>query len=179
MSSTTPLHEAAYDGDAARATHLLKSGCDIEADNVYGGKPLHCAASYGHKVLAELLLEGGAQLEAKADRSGWRPLHVAAASGHKTMVQLLVVHGANCEALTTAGKYKGMTAAELAQTKDHIALAQLLRDASARLRPPTTTSPTAAPPANVAPGPMVVPPPEPELEHDPARYVRTPICARM
>lgn len=43
-------------------------------------RPLHCAAHMGHVDTVELLLRGGADINAK-DRNQYSPLHVAAASG--------------------------------------------------------------------------------------------------
>ncbi len=47
---------------------LLTRGADIEAKNRHGDTPLIVAASYGKKEIVCLLLDSGAQIEAKKIR---------------------------------------------------------------------------------------------------------------
>ena len=54
------------------------------------------AASYGHLDICRLLIDKGAQVEAK-DRNGWTPLHWAAHQGHVETVRLLCDRGADVE----------------------------------------------------------------------------------
>ena len=54
--------------------------------------PLHYAAR-GHKNVAELLLDNGADVNAK-DKHGNTPLHKATLRGNKDIVELLRKHGA-------------------------------------------------------------------------------------
>ena len=55
--------------------------------------PLHAAALNGQKDLVLLLIEKGADIDAKA-RNGWTPSDVAAKWGHGDVVALLKSHGA-------------------------------------------------------------------------------------
>jgi ankyrin repeat protein len=55
------------------------------------------AAYFGHFDICRLLVNKGAQMEAK-DVSGDTPLHWAAGSGHLEIVRLLCDHGADIEA---------------------------------------------------------------------------------
>ena len=60
--------------------------------------PLHLAAEYGHKEIASLLLDIGAQ----ADFGNWSDktaLHYAAEKGHIEIIELLLSKGANLNAL--------------------------------------------------------------------------------
>ncbi len=59
--------------------------------------PLHMAAEKGSRVLAELLLADGADVNAK-DTSGYTPLHVAAGKGSRDVAELLLANGADVNA---------------------------------------------------------------------------------
>ncbi|KAJ3103795.1 PR domain zinc finger protein 4 [Phlyctochytrium bullatum] len=78
------------------ARFLLKKGADTdcrwESD---GASPLVKAAAKGNLVLAQLLLEHGADIESRSD--GWTPLHTAAAAGHAEFVRFLLRKGASVE----------------------------------------------------------------------------------
>ncbi len=53
---TTPLHEAAFNGDVELALLLLKHGADPLAHSYSGATPYHLALMNGHEKLAEELL---------------------------------------------------------------------------------------------------------------------------
>ena len=61
------------------------------------------AASYGHLDICRLLIDKGAQVEAK-DSDGWTPLHSAALRGHVEIVRLLCDRGADVEARDNGGR---------------------------------------------------------------------------
>jgi len=76
---------------------------DVEGkQGVNGLTCLHAASENGHLAICRLLLDKGAQVEAK-DRSGWTPLHYAAYKGHVEIVRLLCDHGAEIEACINTG----------------------------------------------------------------------------
>jgi ankyrin repeat protein len=87
------LHEAALNGKLEKATALLKTNPDLvfSHDSYASQTPLHLAAEFGHKDVAELLLANKADIEAKAS-GGWTPLLQAVFGGHKDLVDLLVAH---------------------------------------------------------------------------------------
>src|SRR4051794_5284436 len=90
-----PLHEAAKLGDAVLARRLLaKKPNKVDVRNNRGEAPLHLAARYGHKDVALLLLEKGADVNAR-DRFFCTPLHEAAIWGRSELVRLLVSHAAD------------------------------------------------------------------------------------
>ena len=62
-----------------------------------GATPLHYAAAYGDKDLAEFWLAKGVAVNVKA-QNGSTPLHHAAQQGHKNLVQLLRSKGADVNA---------------------------------------------------------------------------------
>jgi hypothetical protein len=66
-------------------------------DKRFGWTPLHYAAYNGHVEIARLLLQNGADLNAK-DRYGSSPLHLSAEQGSVDILHLLVENGADLEA---------------------------------------------------------------------------------
>ncbi len=67
-----------------------------------GKTALIWAAKYGHKDIVELLLEKGADINAK-DRSGWTPLMEVAMSGPFEMLEFLLERGADFDAKSNNG----------------------------------------------------------------------------
>jgi Ankyrin repeat len=51
----TPLHEAAFRGDAGMTRLLLRLGADPDIRSEFGGTPLQAARQNGHDAVAELL----------------------------------------------------------------------------------------------------------------------------
>jgi ankyrin repeat protein len=96
------IHRAAETGNIEAVKQHLAAGADVNAGRSDGGgTPLHFAAGWGHKEIAELLIEKGADLNAKSEglyMHGWTPLHCAALSGHKEIVELLIAKGADINA---------------------------------------------------------------------------------
>ena len=80
---------------------LLQNGADVEAENIDGLRPIHCAVRKG-LALVELLIQHGANVDA-ADIFGNRPLHDAVCHG-LNVVQLLVQHGAKLNVQNNDGK---------------------------------------------------------------------------
>ncbi|KAK4168218.1 hypothetical protein QBC43DRAFT_359993 [Cladorrhinum sp. PSN259] len=61
--------------------------------------PLHFASHFGHLAVVKLLLDKGADLEARGSEYGQTPLIWAAENGHDAIVKLLLDRGANLEAV--------------------------------------------------------------------------------
>jgi ankyrin len=61
--------------------------------------PLHVAAKWGKTNMVSLLIEKGANIEAKT-RDGLTPLHCAARSGHEQVVDMLLERSAPISAKT-------------------------------------------------------------------------------
>ena len=59
------IHEAAGTGNIEVVKQHLAAGTDVNAKNDGGYTPLHPAAANDHKELAELLIEKGANVNAK------------------------------------------------------------------------------------------------------------------
>ena len=115
LEGRIPLHYAASDGDntgMARYHRKLWMG---------GSTLLDYAASDGHKDIAELLLEHGADVNAE-DRFGFRPLHWAAHYGHKDVAELLLANGADMN----PQEWQGLTPLHWAALEGHKDVAELL-----------------------------------------------------
>ena len=119
--SETPLHGSAFSGNTQNAELLLAKGADINAANQYGFTPLrramaellikkgadlaatdsggltllHVIAQTDHIALAELLISGGTEINAKDINYGFTPLDYAQ-GGEPTMIELLKRHGGIC-----------------------------------------------------------------------------------
>jgi uncharacterized protein len=84
---------------------LLARGADpnIPANNPAQVTPLHSACAVSNLDIARLLLENGADPNAKQMRGG-TPLHSAAHNGQTELVRLLLKHGANSNAQMDNGQ---------------------------------------------------------------------------
>lgn len=72
------LHEAVRRNDAARVSRLLADGAAADDADWLGRTPLHCAATSGADALARLLLDAGADVDAR-DEDGVSPAHLCVA----------------------------------------------------------------------------------------------------
>lgn len=70
----------------------------LNATDIYGRTPLIWAAENGHAEVVELLLEAGANIEAKDERFGQSPLICGARKGYTEVIEVLLKAGANTEA---------------------------------------------------------------------------------
>ncbi|MGI9337731.1 MAG: ankyrin repeat domain-containing protein [Gammaproteobacteria bacterium] len=72
---STPLHQAAEDGNITEVKRLIAGGVDIEAKTNTGYTPLLAAAWYGQTETAPALVKAGADVFARGD--GEMPLDIA------------------------------------------------------------------------------------------------------
>ena len=115
------IHEAAKQGDLAQIQALLKGNPDLVfSKDGAGWTPLHCAAYYGHKDVAELLLTYKADVNAR-DNNGDAPLHLAVFEDHKDVAELLTANHAE----TNAKNNQGYTPSDLAALSSNKSLAEL------------------------------------------------------
>jgi len=117
------LHLAVFFGHAALAEFLIKRGADLDAvsRNPMANTPLHSAVAGRRIAAAKLLLQAGADVNARAQ--GLTPLHLAAHAGHEPLVELLLAYGADAKVRDA----QGQTAAALAADQGHTAVADFLR----------------------------------------------------
>jgi len=131
LTARVPVDEHAPDGFGALGLAcffsrpeivdmLVAAGADpnIASKNDMRVCPLHSAAATSDQALAarmaKALLAAGANPNS-AQTHGYVPLHEAALNGNDTLVDVLLTHGAD----VSLRNDDGMTAADLARSKDH------------------------------------------------------------
>ena len=119
----TPLHWAVYEDNVDMVKFLLDHDANIEEiTNDNGSTALHLAAHKGYQLPMKVLLENGANVNAK-DKSGKTPLHEAASSGNKAEAQLLIQYGADVKAVS-----ENQTPADYARSNGHYDVARWLME---------------------------------------------------
>lgn len=121
-----PLGLAAFMGQQEAVELLLAHGAEVNvaSHNPQRVMPLHGAVAGQHLLIANILLEHGAEPNAlQAD--AFTPLHGAAQNGQLEMVQLLLRYGAAPNAHSSDGK----TPLDLARAQQHQAVVGLLEQA--------------------------------------------------
>ena len=93
-SCSWPYFNAATKGDTDHVFALLQDGTDVNTTfPIVGTHALMVAAAFGHVDTVKVLLNAGADVNAK-DFTGWTPLHAAAFNGNLQIVRLLLDRGA-------------------------------------------------------------------------------------
>jgi len=118
----TASHLAAWKGNTNMLRILLDLGADVNWKNPgWNETPLYWAALYGKRESAALLIERGADLNARL-ADGTTALATAAHFGHQNVVALLLEKGAD----TSFRNTRGLTAAELANELGYTGIANLI-----------------------------------------------------
>lgn len=99
------LHLTAYFGRVEVTALLLNRGAEAEAvsDNAIAVRPLNSAAAGAHETIVHLLLDRGADPDARM-AGGYAPLHAAAHNGHVGIIRLLLERGADPHAVNERGE---------------------------------------------------------------------------
>jgi ankyrin repeat protein len=108
-----PIHVAAFAGRVDTLKLLLAKGVavDTPTKNKFHSTPLLHAALTKQLAAARVLLDAGANVEAK-EEGGLRALHLAAESGDLDMIRLLVDHHATIDAKADDGSTPAAVAAK-------------------------------------------------------------------
>jgi serine/threonine-protein phosphatase 6 regulatory ankyrin repeat subunit B len=129
------IHEVVKSGDLAQIGTLLDHSPNLVFQkNKDGHTALYVAAEVGNKDVAELLLAGGAQVDAKAT-TWWTSLHVATVNGHKDVVELLLRNGAEADARDR----EAHTPLWVAAREGHVNVASLLLASGAEVNAKDST----------------------------------------
>ncbi|KAJ5765777.1 hypothetical protein N7520_005336 [Penicillium odoratum] len=124
------LHMASFFGLGDAVEMLLQQGVQVDKISQDGSTPLSWAARNGHEPVVKLLLDRGADLEAKNHPFGQTPLSWAAKNGHEPVVKLLLDRGADLEAKDDRF---GQTPLSWAAEEGHEPVVKLLLDRGADL----------------------------------------------
>jgi ankyrin repeat protein len=119
---STPLMQAAFEGDVAEAERLIKEGADVKATNNYGANAMRLAADTANTELIRLLLKAGADPESP-NADGETALHLVARSGNVEAAKLLLKAGAKVDAVEQFG---GQTPLMWATARRHPEMVELL-----------------------------------------------------
>jgi ankyrin repeat protein len=123
----TPLHLAAFFGQAEAVRILLEAGADVnaEASNSFVSRvqPLHSAAANRDRDCCRLLVEAGADINAQ-QADGFTPLMEAAQEGDVELAEMFLAAGAD----DSIQRDDGTEAASLAEQGGHQAVIDLLKN---------------------------------------------------
>jgi len=89
-------------GDNKWVKQHLAAGAGVNAKDEYGWAPLHLAASWGHKEIAELLINKGADVNVDG-QFFLTPLDLAVFNGQKEIIEFLRKHGGRTRGETANG----------------------------------------------------------------------------
>jgi ankyrin repeat protein len=127
-AATSPIADAAMEGNKDAVRTLLKQGADVNGAQGDGLTALHWAAKKGDADLATMLIYGGANVRAATRLGAYTPLHMAAEAGSAGVIAALVKAGADVDATTATGATPLMLAASSGDT----GTLQALLDAGAK-----------------------------------------------
>jgi ankyrin repeat protein len=97
LALCSPIHDAARKGDASKITALLQADPKLVADlDKNGDTPLHVACLHGQLTAAQVLIDAGANVNAKNNYGAFTPADLGAvfsSNSHQDPVSLLSAHG--------------------------------------------------------------------------------------
>jgi quinoprotein dehydrogenase-associated probable ABC transporter substrate-binding protein len=126
-SDWTPLMWAAWGDNPALAKMLIAHGARLDAVDHDGLTPLAIAAQNAKAGTIPVLLDSGADVNARVTKSGYTPLMLASLSGANGLASSLIDHGADANAVNSGG----VTALMIAAAGNHPVIAELLLQSGA------------------------------------------------
>jgi ankyrin repeat protein len=108
----TPLHLAAVNGSVPLLDRLLRGGADPNTHGADDETVLMTVARGGHVDAAKLLLDRGAEIDAREKWHGQTALMWATAQGHPDMLRLLLARGADVNAHSSVDEWERQQTAE-------------------------------------------------------------------
>ena len=102
LTGESAIGRAAQHGYVNLVKDLIAAGADVNAEDDYGGTPLHDAAYKGQAEVISILIKAGADVNAKTD-GGSTPLHSAAYKGQAEVIPILIKAGADVHAKNNDG----------------------------------------------------------------------------
>lgn len=127
----SPLHYAAYRGNAYIVDYLLRNGGDPNTRGNHLSTPLHSAAWGKNQEVVELLLEDGADVDAQTDEQE-TPIMTATLRGQLEMAETLLALSANAHGVD---KY-GSNLMDLAGASGNKQLVELLSNVGVKISNP-------------------------------------------
>jgi ankyrin repeat protein len=120
------IHDAARDGDLEKIKTLVKAKPDlVSSKDAAGLTPLHIAAVYGRKEMAEFLLAKNSSVNAKANHDE-TPLRLAITSKYKDSIKDMVILLLDNKADVNAKDQNGLTPLHAASYKGYKEVVELL-----------------------------------------------------
>ncbi|WP_202081165.1 ankyrin repeat domain-containing protein [Caldalkalibacillus salinus] len=122
----TPLHLACFFGHYEVAEFLIQHGApvDIRTKNEMDNLPIQTASSNKNLEIVALLLQNGADANAKQHHGGFTLLHEASLLGNVELVKLLLKHGADPHIANETGQ----TPIDIAKGQNFTEILALLQD---------------------------------------------------
>ena len=99
----TAMYKGILDGDLETVQYYLDQGVNPNAREHQNHTPLHWAVSNNKPDIAKLLIDRGADIDARYDYDGHTVWHIAVQHDSKDMAELLIEQGANIYATDNFG----------------------------------------------------------------------------
>jgi len=91
------LHDATREGNVKKVCQLLDEGANVDQFNEQGLTPLHWSALNGRLDLASVLIDHGADINAREEYTGkLTPMAMALLMGYDDLVEMMAARGGIC-----------------------------------------------------------------------------------